>query len=332
MNYYEVLGVSRDADQVVIQAAYKALMKKYHPDVNGNDQSPEKVKLINEAYSVIGDLQKRKEYDNSLANGSGNTSRDQFGADNCKNDVYDDVPNEPEKNLNQENPATILPLMILASFVIIAIVLASSRSPSSIDDAATTDAAAAASAAASDAAMAASDAAIAMADASLSVAPPEQPIPLNSAPSPLYESGQEPTPTPTLSAVAPAVDFDELEAAVGRLDRVIRKSGVVGARAQSKKCRANLSKNPVWSAVDGCLAFDLAASTIDNAVVQESHGALPRDAYFKFRSDNPEDDYVNFGVSPYAAQSRISKISNIIVPIINEKIRSRSSNEESPDM
>lgn len=60
-NYYDVLGVSKTATQNEIKKAYRELCKKYHPDKHGGDDT--KIKEINEAYSVIGDEQKRREYD-----------------------------------------------------------------------------------------------------------------------------------------------------------------------------------------------------------------------------------------------------------------------------
>lgn len=60
-NFYDVLGVKKTATQDEIKKAYRELCKKYHPDRTGGDDS--KIKEINEAYEVIGDENKRKEYD-----------------------------------------------------------------------------------------------------------------------------------------------------------------------------------------------------------------------------------------------------------------------------
>jgi len=62
-DYYEILGVSRDATQQAIKSAYRKLARKYHPDVNKSAGAQEKFKDINEAYEVLGDEQKRKRYD-----------------------------------------------------------------------------------------------------------------------------------------------------------------------------------------------------------------------------------------------------------------------------
>lgn len=63
-DFYEVLGVSRDADDSTIKKAYRTLAMKYHPDKNpGDAQAVEKMKELNEAYAVLCDSQKRQLYD-----------------------------------------------------------------------------------------------------------------------------------------------------------------------------------------------------------------------------------------------------------------------------
>src|SRR5262245_722564 len=61
---YKTLGVAESADDAAIKKAYRKLAKEYHPDVTGNDKKKtERFKEINEAYGVLGDTEKRKEYD-----------------------------------------------------------------------------------------------------------------------------------------------------------------------------------------------------------------------------------------------------------------------------
>ena len=63
-DYYEVLGVSKDADDAALKKAYRMLAKKYHPDANPGDKQAEAAfKEVNEAYSVLSDPKKRAQYD-----------------------------------------------------------------------------------------------------------------------------------------------------------------------------------------------------------------------------------------------------------------------------
>lgn len=63
-DYYEVLGISKDADDAEIKRAYRSLAKKYHPDLNPGDKTAEeKLKEINEAFEVLSDPDKRAKYD-----------------------------------------------------------------------------------------------------------------------------------------------------------------------------------------------------------------------------------------------------------------------------
>lgn len=68
-DYYSVLGVKKDASASEIKKAFRKLAKKYHPDATGGDAAAEKKFIeINEAYDVLGDEKKRKEYDELQAN------------------------------------------------------------------------------------------------------------------------------------------------------------------------------------------------------------------------------------------------------------------------
>ncbi len=63
-DYYEVLGVSKDADEAALKKAYRTLAKKYHPDTNqGNPEAEAKFKEASEAYAVLSDPEKRRQYD-----------------------------------------------------------------------------------------------------------------------------------------------------------------------------------------------------------------------------------------------------------------------------
>lgn len=63
-DYYEVLGVDKNADEAAIKKAYRALAKKYHPDMNpGDEEAEKKFKEASEAYAILSDPEKKRQYD-----------------------------------------------------------------------------------------------------------------------------------------------------------------------------------------------------------------------------------------------------------------------------
>lgn len=62
-NYYDILGVSKTATDAEIKSAFRKLAKKYHPDINKEPGAEQKFKEIGEAYAVLSDPEKRKQYD-----------------------------------------------------------------------------------------------------------------------------------------------------------------------------------------------------------------------------------------------------------------------------
>jgi len=92
-NYYDVLGVSKDAAQDGIKKAYRKLAQKYHPDVNpGNKEAEEKFKEISDAYSILGDEQKRKQYDDRVRMfGDGTAGYGAYGQQNVRPEDFQNI-------------------------------------------------------------------------------------------------------------------------------------------------------------------------------------------------------------------------------------------------
>lgn len=96
-DYYAVLGISRNAEDVVIKAAYKALSQRYHPDKfqGSKETANKKMREINEAYEVLGNPAKRKQYDDttSRTGEEGNTFNDE---DAGEESIYDPLEKDWE--------------------------------------------------------------------------------------------------------------------------------------------------------------------------------------------------------------------------------------------
>lgn len=99
-DYYEVLGVPKNADDAALKKAYRALAKKYHPDSNpGDAEAEKKFKEASEAYGVLSDPEKRKQYDqlghaafDSSAGGGGFGGFGGFGFDGADmGDIFGDI-------------------------------------------------------------------------------------------------------------------------------------------------------------------------------------------------------------------------------------------------
>lgn len=88
MDYYEVLGVDRNADAAQIKKAYRQLARQYHPDVNDSAEAEEKFKEVSTAYEVLSDPEKRQIYDRG-GNPLGNQSGGGFGQGFFFDDIMD---------------------------------------------------------------------------------------------------------------------------------------------------------------------------------------------------------------------------------------------------
>jgi len=84
-NHYETLSVSQTASEAEIKKAYRTLSLKYHPDRNSSDDAATKIREINDAYEILGDAQKRQQYDAQLQGGGGFP----FGMQGGMNDMND---------------------------------------------------------------------------------------------------------------------------------------------------------------------------------------------------------------------------------------------------
>ncbi|MBQ1447708.1 MAG: DnaJ domain-containing protein, partial [Erysipelotrichaceae bacterium] len=87
-DYYEILGIDRNATEDQIKKAYRTLAKKYHPDVNKAPDAEEKFKEVNEAYSILSDPQKKATYDQYGKDGLNNAGYNTNFSNDDLNDIF----------------------------------------------------------------------------------------------------------------------------------------------------------------------------------------------------------------------------------------------------
>ena len=108
-NYYQILEVDVNASFEVIEKAYKTLVKKYHPDLQENslkNDSEAKLKLINEAYEVLSNEEKRKNYDLALQQEEMEKEKikeEEIYKNFSNSSLANNIEKEKEKNNNSNN-------------------------------------------------------------------------------------------------------------------------------------------------------------------------------------------------------------------------------------
>jgi curved DNA-binding protein CbpA len=106
--YYAILGVSHNANFLEIKKSYRKLAKKYHPDRNKSPLAEETIKKINEAFEILSDRRKRKQYDLEAsniydANDSTFEEKEENLSDRIQRNSYDLTNSESKSNLGYDN-------------------------------------------------------------------------------------------------------------------------------------------------------------------------------------------------------------------------------------
>ena len=134
MNYYDVLGIDKNASQKEIKSSYKKLIKRYHPDLYpGNTKKAEIItRNLNEAYEVLSDPEKKAIYDLSLQESLNNSTYDNYNKSTIYYEEEQKTPSWIEitrkklyefidkktRNLSSESKLKIIFIIILIAFCI----------------------------------------------------------------------------------------------------------------------------------------------------------------------------------------------------------------------
>jgi curved DNA-binding protein CbpA len=311
-NLYKTLGVSPDSEDVVIIAAYKALMRKYHPDKSSDSQATSKAAEINEAYAILGDPEKRAAYDRE--NGYSHSDKHQEPAgDAPESSKSSDNTKVPERELEPTRANSKWGLWqygsIAAGIILIAVIYGESRNRATdYSTEATSDYTdIAADAVTYDASEGTLSAATATAGPDIDL--------LGTSEFALPETAKK-----TLGPLS-SLSYPDIEKAVFEFDRVLAQRGILGAKSYSIKCHEAAKESMEWSKYDFCVAFDLAAAHLDNAVTEKNE--TPPNAYFSFMSENAADQYVGAQFMSDSLKQRVNSIQRAVRPALLETLSAR---------
>lgn len=314
-DYYAVLGIAPESDVVVVQAAYKALMRKYHPDTNKDPAANARATAINQAYAVLSDPVARANYD--------------FDRQAARSRSHDEVPPQGAGSRASTNGASRVSRMspkaeqnvatcavVVAGLVIIGAIISSGTPPpvtiSSVNSVAGNFSAAQPVAAGIGSGMEAADAAMdnaanAMVNASAA------------------DTDGEVAWTQSQAAAAPTtLSFKDIDAGARQFDHTSAGSGIIGAKAYSEKCHLAAQRSNEWARYDFCAAFDFAAAYVDAGIGGQSGN---HNAYFQFVTQNALDQYAPIYSNTYLVGRRLEAIrqaaGSAVTDAVNERLARR---------
>jgi len=299
-DYYAILGVSPDSEDIVINAAYRALVLRYHPDKNSSAQAARKTAEINGAFAILRDPAARAAYDQRRKVG-----KQQGGSGGSP-------PPPPPNGGPSTQPRSDPPLaadaksarggLIFASILTLSVIgiaiLGSLSAPTDTnanvmnvdENLTTTDMNAVAD-------MSATDLNASEANTMDSNIFESNSVDAGAGESQLADLSRQPQTTLSYSTVEDGAD---------NAARLIMTKGIAGARAYSERCHQVVQNKPSWDGADNCAAFDYAAAYIDNAV--STQAGWPKNGYFDFQSENQPDVYSGIGAPSYVTGDRLRKI------------------------
>lgn len=316
-DYYAVLGVAPVSEDVVIAAAYRALMRRYHPDTNKDATAQQKAREINEADGVLGDAAKRAEYDRQRATSQAGRAQQQRNSGQGSSKAPGPKPSAsagagaaprqqpppPTGPSSKNGSGRWLMAASLIGILALPALLSDSGNEAAentmnVDETLTTENIVASDEAV-DAALDAAGNAVDNAADALNSTEAEAPLGLSKLPD-------------------AQVEYSNVESAAQKFAAILIKDGIAGARSFSDRCHNGVVAKPNWAAADYCAAFDFAAAHIDEAI--SKRGQFPENGYFQFQSDNQDDAYVAAGAYAFSLSSRLATIRRAVEPAVVEAV------------
>ncbi|WP_157219041.1 J domain-containing protein [Flavisphingomonas formosensis] len=320
-DFYEILGVSPSSDEDVIRAAYKALMRKFHPDRNMSADATQRAAEINSAWAVIGDPAKRAAYDRRRADAA--TIWGQVAAAQSRASSPPPRPSSPpqiipprldfplslyRKGFIKRHRTLLGSIGVALALAMVLEVVASDR----YQPAAAADRIWSSTAGGDRRSLGDDEVGSIPSVANVGTDILDNFISSQHIESDRLASGTGP----------PELSYGDIEKGVGDFVRIKGKGGLQGAQLYSESCHKAVDIDPVWSKADMCAAFDSAAFFVDRrlAVVK---GTDPN-GYFVLQKENQADNYRVLGVEPALVSIRLETIQRAASRAVYFEIRNRT--------
>lgn len=271
---YTVLGVSRDAPDFIIEAAYRACLKRFHPDKYSGNDANERTAEVLKAYRLL--KEKFNTGSTSTAGENNFNNSDHLKAEEESRAVDDDKNKKSVVRMNFIAFGGILAVVLLA-----ALVENSSRSNGGGNYETISASDVATDVAVDNVKMPAEEPV-----SNISVTPLPNNIPASSVntSTPISVLGGD---TAT-HGTDEQLDYGQIESASSKLISTVKRSGMIGARIYSEACHKAAQGADSWSKNDFCAAFDFAAAALDRQM--QALGSSPNQ-YFSFQYDSHRQYY-----------------------------------------
>ncbi|GAC1574438.1 MAG: hypothetical protein NVS3B5_04760 [Sphingomicrobium sp.] len=289
-NHYVVLGVGENAKPADIRAAYRSLMRQYHPDLNPTEHAAVQARLVNEAYRVLRDPNLRagyNEHGNRVALVRGHRSPiwvPPGGGRAVRR--HKEIVDYGEAGVGRSWIPFVMFILLSAGSVTAAV--ESGLFEPKIASAQHLD-------------VTRTDPANGKHIDGLIARPAD----MYAASSPLMMDD-------AIIDNAPAPLLTDIAEGAGEFARVSGKGGITGAERYSLECHRALKILPSWRAADRCTAFDFAAGYVDEDVASTTRSQ--RDKYFLSQQGNAEENYQVLRAPPFSAAARLAEIRKVLRP------------------
>lgn len=306
---YAVLGVSDNAGPAVIRHAYRAMMRKYHPDLNSDEHAAARARAVNEAYRMLRDPTSRARYDQNRSY-LRQLTRDRYVIFVPRiRERMDKRQKSKQRKWDVRHAHSWTPLIF---FIFIAAASLAATVNSGIFDPPAT-------------AFPVVDTVKVNLEHSKSIDaliarfvnndPVSSNSPSKSGDNNFLKLSED---REFADKESPLLLSDVAEGS-GKFAEVSQNSGMRGAKHFSINCHRRVKLSPSLRGTDQCASFDYTAAYVDIDVARSTNSR--RDDYFDNQNKTPEENYRFLGLTSYAAESRIAEIRNAVRSIVNADYR-----------